>query len=81
MKTSISNSKAKMWHPRLWMALIMLSTRWKMVRHNTWCKIDNEVFEKGHMPMDTNKSPTKDLVLEQTLIKAWTIARCIFFAT
>jgi len=27
MKTSISNSKAKMWHPRLWMALIMLSTR------------------------------------------------------
>jgi hypothetical protein len=33
-------------------------------------KIMNEFFEKKHIPMDANKSATKDPVLEQTSTKA-----------
>jgi hypothetical protein len=33
-------------------------------------EIENEFLEEGHILVDVNKSATKDLVLEHTLIKA-----------
>jgi hypothetical protein len=44
------------------------SERW--LDKKIYAKIVNEFFEKEHIRVDANKFATKDLVLEQTSIKA-----------
>jgi hypothetical protein len=44
IQISIYDSKVKMRCPRLWHALIMLPTRWKMVKQKKWCKDYEWIF-------------------------------------
>jgi len=39
----------------------------------------NEFLEKEHIPMDVDKFATSDPILEQTLIKAYIVEKCISF--
>ncbi len=47
LKTSMSNSKARMSCPRLWQALTLLPLMWKMVSQKFWCKDCEWIFWEG----------------------------------